>query len=83
MEDFVRMYIEKVNGRFETKNLWDKLEKYIIITCLRGITWCSMAWVEYQNPDKLIRNEFTYNKIENYLKESFLLNIEDEYFNKL
>lgn len=83
MEDFVRMYIEKVNGRFETKNLWDKLEKYIIITCLRGITWCSMAWVEYQDPDKLIRNEFTYNKIENYLKESFLLNIEDEYFNKL
>ncbi|WP_027701929.1 aminoglycoside phosphotransferase family protein [Metaclostridioides mangenotii] len=83
MEEFVRMYIEKVNGRFETKNLWDKLEKYIIITCLRGITWCSMAWVEYQAPDKLIRNEFTYNKIENYLKESFLLNIEDEYFNKL
>ncbi|WP_315166255.1 phosphotransferase [Metaclostridioides mangenotii] len=83
MEDFVRMYIEKVNGRFETKNLWDKLEKYIIITCLRGITWCSMAWVEYQDPEKLIRNEFTYNKIENYLKESFLLNIEDEYFNKL
>jgi len=50
------------------------------MTCLRGITWCSMAWIEYQDPNKLIKNEFTYKKIESYLDLQFLMDIEDEYF---
>ena len=50
------------------------------MTCLRGTTWCSMAWVEYQAPDRAIKNEFTYNKIKAYLEDEFLENIEKTYF---
>ena len=46
------------------------------ITCLRGITWCAMAWVQYQQPDKLIINESTYRKLEDYLSDGFLEKIE-------
>ncbi|WP_236887581.1 aminoglycoside phosphotransferase family protein [Metaclostridioides mangenotii] len=80
IEEFVNVYIEKVNNRFDTENIWLKLDKYITMTCLRGITWCSMAWIEYQDPNKLIKNEFTYKKIESYLDLQFLMDIEDEYF---
>lgn len=62
INNFIEDYINKVNGRFDASNIHKRVDKYLTINCLRGITWCSMAWVEYQNPDKTIRNEFTYNK---------------------
>ena len=64
----------------ESEYIEEKLNYYLAITCLRGITWCSMAFIEYQNPDKLIRNEFTYNKIKKYLEVDFLNNIMKSYF---
>ena len=39
-----------------------------------------MAWVQYQQPDRLIRNEDTFRKMEAYLDESFLEMIERRYF---
>ena len=35
-----------------------------------------MAWVEYQDPDKLIANESTRKKLDAYLEDSFLADIE-------
>jgi len=52
------------------------LRLFIPITCLRGITWCAMAWVQYQEPGRMIRNEETFCKIESYLEEGFLERIE-------
>ena len=49
------------------------------MNCLRGITWCAMAYVEYQGPDRLIFNEFTFEKIKAYLSKDFLDFIKDEY----
>ncbi|SFE44604.1 phosphotransferase [Peptostreptococcus sp. D1] len=62
--------IVKKNNEFEM--LKEKVSKYIILNCLRGITWCAMAWVEYNSEDKAILNEFTYNKLKQYLDYSFL-----------
>ena len=71
-KEFVAEYIRKVNGRFDTIGLWERVSQFITITCLRGLTWCAMAWVEYQQPDKLIFNESTKLKLESYLSEEFL-----------
>jgi aminoglycoside phosphotransferase (APT) family kinase protein len=79
MEDFLETYKTAVDGRFSTKGLKERVADFIPITCLRGITWCAMAWVEYQQPDKLIFNESTYRKLEAYLSKEFLGEIEDEY----
>lgn len=62
--------------------LWQKVMPYFMLTCLRGITWCAMAWVEYQSPDRPIKNKYTYEKIQTYLSTDFLLKIETEYMGK-
>ena len=48
MADFTRKYIQAVNGRFDVSGIEERLNIFIPITRLRGITWCAMAWVEYQ-----------------------------------
>lgn len=80
MKLFVKHYEQSVAGRFDAGNLQERVDLYVPITCLRGITWCAMAWVQYQNPDKLIRNESTYLKLESYLDKQFLDRIENQYF---
>ena len=72
MEDFINQYIQKVDGRFDTKGLRERTLAYIPITCLRGITWCAMAWVQYRQPDKLLFNQSTFQKLGQYLDMGFL-----------
>ncbi len=79
MEQFTDYYIKCVNGRFPTKGLKEQVHIYAKITCLRGITWCAMAWVEYQNPDKMIRNEDTFRKLGQYINEEFLCMIDKKW----
>lgn len=72
MREFTETYIHQVNDRFPVENLWDRVSVYLPVTCLRGITWCAMAWVEYQQPEKEIFNETTWRKLEEYLSDEFL-----------
>ena len=57
-----------------------RTQTYERINCLRGLCWCAMAWVEYQGPDRPIRNGSTYEKICAYLSPGFLEWIRSEYF---
>lgn len=72
IEDFLDEYVRKVAGRFPTAKLKERTYTYIPITCLRGVTWCAMAWVEYKDPEKAIFNESTFKKLEAYLDDDFL-----------
>lgn len=72
MRAFVEKYIEEVNGRFPVDDLWERTNTYMTVTCLRGITWCAMAWVEYQQPGRKLVNESTWRKLEAYLTDEFL-----------
>lgn len=72
IEDFIDEYIRKVAGRFPTAKVKERTYTYIPITCLRGVTWCAMAWVEYKDPKKAIFNESTFKKLEAYLDDNFL-----------
>ena len=72
----IDVYADRVNGRFDICGIRERTHRLINITCLRGLTWCAMAWVEYQDPDKLIANESTRKKLDAYLEDSFLADIE-------
>lgn len=72
MDAFLDEYIRRVNGRFPTGGLRERTAVFVPVTCLRGVTWCAMAWVEYQQPDKLIFNESTFRKLDAYLDREFL-----------
>lgn len=80
MEEFLAMYKEAVKGRFDVSGLKDRFPIYLMLTCLRGITWCSMAFVEYSTSDRVLRNDETFAKIKEYLQPGFLHKIEHEYF---
>lgn len=82
INQFMKEYCKNSNQYKDDLELWNSVKNYFAINCLRGITWCSMAYVEYQDPNKLISNEYTYSKIRSYLSMEFLSKIEDEYLNE-
>lgn len=65
MENFLDIYekYRKIDRR--------KFYKYLMYNSLRGITWCSMAYVEYEK-NRALKNEFTKKKIDEYLSLEFL-----------
>lgn len=82
IEIYYKMYYNRKDACIEELNLQnqytifkEKVYKYIVFNCLRGLTWCSMAWVEYNNSEKALINEFTYNKLKEYLKLEYIDNI--------
>ncbi len=79
---FIEEYTKHSNQYNNSLELWDSVKRYLSINCLRGITWCSMAYAEYQNPEKLISNPYTYKKISSYLSEEFLDMLRDDYLNE-
>lgn len=72
MDAFVQAYISWVDGRFDTSGIAERTRLFTTITCLRGITWCAMAWVEYRTPGRTLTNESTARKLDQYLDEEFL-----------
>lgn len=76
IQSFVTEYESAVDSRFDLSGLRERLDLFVPITCLRGITWCAMAWVQYQEPGRLIRNKDTFRKMEEYLSDEFLEKIE-------
>jgi len=69
-------YIKAVRNRFDITGIRERTLRLIKITCLRGLTWCAMAWVQYKDPEKEIVNESTRLKLDAYLSDSFLADIE-------
>ncbi|HZH92549.1 MAG TPA: aminoglycoside phosphotransferase family protein [Tissierellaceae bacterium] len=76
---FISDYCRMSKGGYVVSELWNSVRRYVSMNCLRGITWCSMAYSLYQDPDKLITNDYTYRKIKTYLSEDFLDMIRKEY----
>lgn len=68
---FVEKYTNAVNKRFELENISERTMLCISINCLRGLSWCAMAYTQYQE-DRAIKNEFTYNKIKEYISADFI-----------
>jgi hypothetical protein len=47
--------------------------------CLRGVSWCAMAWVQYQRGDHLLKNPDTYRKLSMYVDLDFVKGLFDPY----
>lgn len=82
VKDFTKKYIAAVAGRMDCSSLATRLPLYFTVTCLRGVTWCAMAYREYCQPGRELRNEDTFAKIKAYLEPAFLQNLLDNYVRK-
>ncbi|AGB41131.1 putative homoserine kinase type II (protein kinase fold) [Halobacteroides halobius DSM 5150] len=56
----------------EIKKALDVFDKF---SAMRGISWSAMAWIEYQQPDRLLKNEDTFRTMDAYLQEEFLADL--------
>ena len=72
MHAFVDLYERAVDGRFDTSGLRGRLDAYLAATCLRGTTWCAMAYRQYIEDGRCSTNPTVFAKIEAYLDEGFL-----------
>ena len=82
VKDFATDYIVAVNGRMDCSALPKRLPLFFTVTCLRGVTWCAMAYREYCQPGRELRNEDTFRKLKAYLEPAFLQNLLDNYVRK-
>ena len=75
---FFKSYISGLKGL--DKNIKERVYLYTPYLYLRALSWCAYAYLEYQNPNKDIKNMDTYNKIKEYLDVNFMRNLLKEYF---
>ena len=75
-------YVTAVGQRMDCSSLSKRLPLYFTVTCLRGVTWCAMAFREYCQPGRELRNEDTFQKLKAYLEPAFLQNLLDNYVRK-
>ena len=47
--------------------------------CLRGVSWCAMAWVQYQRDQHLLKNPDTFRKLSMYTDIKFVRGLFDPY----
>lgn len=74
-EEFLSAYEAQVSGRMDLTGLRERLGVFMPVTCMRGVTWCAMAWVQYRKEEKELSNASTKRKLEAYLSDSFLAEI--------
>lgn len=76
IEGFIENYISKASLYFDTKGIKETSLAFIKINCLRGLSWCAMAYVQYKEADKDLMNESTRAKLDAYLDDKFLKQVE-------
>ncbi len=79
IDAFIDKYLKLVDSYFDVKYLKEATYIFIKLNCIRGLTWCAMAYVQYLNSKKEILNESTKIKLESYLSDEFLTKIEKIY----
>ncbi len=82
VKNFTDKYVEAVRNRLDCSTLSHRLPLFFTVTCLRGVTWCAMAYREYCQPGRELRNEDTFKKLKAYLEPDFLRNLLESYVRK-
>ncbi len=76
-DEFFKSYREALGGN--DNNIRERVYLYNPYLYLRALSWCAYAWLEYQKPDKEIKNMDTFKKIEQYLDVDFMKKLLKEY----
>ena len=69
-ENEINKFLEEYNNYRNFDR--ERFERYLIFNCLRGVTWCSMAFRQYSENDKMLMDETTFKKIASYIDLEFL-----------
>lgn len=68
-EDFFKSYMEGINTY---KDIRERVVLYTPYLYLRALSWCAYAYIEYQSPNKILKNMDTFEKIKSFLDIDFM-----------
>lgn len=71
MDRFLACYCNAVGNRFDTTGVRKRVNDYMAATCLRGLTWCAMAYAQHESGVRCVADEYTLGKVKAYLTEEF------------
>jgi Ser/Thr protein kinase RdoA (MazF antagonist) len=71
-EEFLHHYLKARGRDSQYHEVKSALELFNEFSAMRGISWSAMAWVEYQNTEREIKNQDTFETMDSYLKIDFL-----------
>lgn len=74
-QEEINMFYKVYEKNFPNKNIRERVNMYTPYLYLRALSWCAFAYLEYQNPNKDIKNPETYEKIKSYLDVNFMNNL--------
>ena len=66
---FIRHYARNSDLDLDLKELFEKMKILERTILLRALSWCFMAYYEYTQADRKLRNEDTFEKIRDYLND--------------
>lgn len=71
-QDCLGLYRQAVNKRINLHNFEKRTLAYITLNCLRGVTWCAMAYCQYCDKSKSLLDEDSFAKIKAYVDSDFI-----------
>lgn len=77
-ENFFKIYISGLGGK--DNSIRERVHLYTPYLYLRALSWCAYAYIEYNKPNKDIKNMDTYKKILIYLELDFMKKLLKDYF---
>lgn len=77
---FIKSYWHAVNGRFPRGLFDEQFDAFLMMNCLRGITWSAMTVVHYASLSHPLKNEKTCKKLQIYLSPDYLSMLARDYF---
>ena len=74
---FLDVYRKEVSDPFLADTIEDRVRLRDPFNCLRGVSWCAMAWANYRSGRHALQNADTFEKLEMYVDLDFLHSLFD------
>ena len=74
---FLDVYRKEVNDPFLADTIEDRVRLRDPFNCLRGVSWCAMAWANYRSGRHALQNADTFKKLDMYVDLDFLHSLFD------
>ena len=79
---FLDTYRMAIADEYLAETIEDRVNLRDPFNCLRGVSWCAMAWVSYRCGTHILQNADTFVKLEMYLDSDFLHSVFDPYLER-
>jgi aminoglycoside phosphotransferase (APT) family kinase protein len=76
-QEFLDVYRNEVNDVYLADTIEERVSLRDPFNCLRGVSWCAMAWVSYRNGEHALQNADTFAKLDMYVDIDFLHSLFD------